>query len=147
MADSRCPTCQAHRDATPPDAALKILLSDHFDAAAGAFAFHPVPRTPEQQVATQLLAEAIGRYVRAFGLGNAAPRIASVMELLRIQAKVYCIHERRIEARRAVVAEAQRRGDYASPDVADPFARAGTPEYPGRAEDDAWLTEVFGHAA
>lgn len=135
----QCLTCWAREQAVPPEAQLRVLVHEDWVAEAGAF----VPRamTQEQGVAAELLTMALGRFVAAYGVDLAAPRVASILMVLRLQAKRQKIMGRILAARASINARArvawQRGGEAAARAIeAEP-----TPDYPGKAQDDAWLKD------
>ena len=76
----RCITCWAREQAVPPEGQLRILVREDWLAETAAF----VPRvmTREQGVAAELLTMALDRFVDAYGVDVAAPRIASVPKIV-----------------------------------------------------------------
>lgn len=136
-AAQECQRCKAIDGAVPPEAQLKILVSDDWDPKL--LAFVPRAMNQEQAVASALLASAIGQFVKAYGVETAGARLASTLEILRAQTVSYRIAGRILEARSDINARA--RDQYARGDIgaAQAIEDEPTPDYPGRARDEAWV--------
>lgn len=131
-----CQQCKAIAGAVPPEAQIKILVSEDWDPKQ--LAFVPRVMNQEQAVASALLASALGQFVKAYGVETAGARLASTLEILRAQTVSYRIAGRILEARSDINARA--REQYARGDIAAAHAIEAepTPDYPGRERDEAW---------
>jgi len=135
----RCLACWAREQAAPLEAQLRILTHEDWEAETAAF----VPRamTQDQAVAAEMLTAALGRFIRAFGVNMAAPRIASMLMVLRHQAKWQKITSRILAARASINRRARAAWERGDTDAMRAIQDEPTPDYPGKARDDAWLRE------
>lgn len=132
-----CLHCKARRDAAPAEAQIRILANEDWIAEAGEF----VPRamTQEQAVASELLTSALGRFVSAYGVDIAGARLGALVSVLRAQAKRQKITERVLRARSEINRRARLAWELGDSDGAMEIQGEPTPDYPGKARDDAWL--------
>ena len=135
----RCLECWAREQAVPPEAQLRVLVNEDWIAEAGAF----VPRsmTQDQAVAAEMLTAALGRFVGAFGVDLTGARLAALVGVLRAQAKRQKIMGRILAARSSINARAQAAWSRGDTDAMRAIEAEPTPDYPGKARDDAWLHE------
>lgn len=135
----RCITCWAREQAVPPEGQLRILVREDWLAETAAF----VPRvmTREQGVAAELLTMALDRFVDAYGVDVAAPRIASILMVLRLQAKRQKVMARILTARAEINQRARQAWQRGGEAAARAIEAEPTPDYPGKARDDAWLKD------
>ena len=135
----RCITCWAREQAVPPEGQLRILVREDWLAETAAF----VPRvmTREQGVAAELLTMALDRFVDAYGVDIAAPRIASILMVLRLQAKRQMITARILAARADINRRARGAWDRGDTNAMREIEAEPTPDYPGKAKDDEWLKD------
>lgn len=135
----QCLECWVREQAAPPEAQMRILARE--DWLSETAAFIPRAMNQDQAVAAEMLTAALTRYVRAFGVSMAAPRIATMLMVLREQATRQMIMARILEARKAINARA--RACYARGDIggAHEIEAEPTPDYPGKDRDDAWLSQ------
>jgi hypothetical protein len=142
-----CVRCHAHDQAVPLEAQLHILASEDLQLAE--LTFRPRPMNLKQAVAAEVLTSALWKFVDAFGLDTAGARMACMVDVLRHQAKYSLVSRRILEARadinrRALEAELFYDGGSAL-DVEERIAAIltePTPDYPGKAKDDAWMRET-----
>lgn len=135
----RCITCWVREQAVPPEGQLRILVREDWLAETAAF----VPRvmTREQGVAAELLTMALDRFVDAYGVDVAAPRIASILMVLRLQAKRQKVMARILTARAEINQRARQAWQRGGEAAARAIEAEPTPDYPGKARDDAWLKD------
>lgn len=114
-----CKICAENEAAVPTPVQLRRLLLDEFDEDAEAF--QPVAVTDEQRAAALQMAEGILVFIRAFGHRNTAARLIDTGAVIRWQAKLHAITQRRLAARAGLEPEDE------------------TPDYEGKDRDDAWL--------
>lgn len=134
-----CLRCQAIDAAIPTEAQLRILTTEDWDPKV--LAFLPRAMNQEQAVASEILAAAIGGFARAYGPEIAGARLSAVLDSLRVQIIRHRITLRILKAREPINARARiqyERCDYAA---AHAIEAEPTPDYPGKARDDAWLNE------
>jgi len=133
----KCPRCEAQRDAVPPEAALRIMASEDWSEEAQTFVVRSMNQ--EQAVAAEMLTVALHRYWTAFGTPVTGARLTSFIQAVRFCAKNSRVQERILEARAGIIAKArdyEMRGDR---EGAERIYSQPTPDYPGKASDDAWL--------
>jgi hypothetical protein len=90
-------------------------------------------------VASELLTSALGRFVTAYGVDIAGARLGALVSILRAQAKRQKITERVLRARSEINRRARLALELGDGDGALEIQNEPTPEYPGKARDDAWL--------
>jgi hypothetical protein len=132
-----CLRCKVRRDAAPAEAQIRILANEDWIAEAGEFS--PRAMTQEQAVASELLTSALGRFVTAYGVDIAGARLGALVSILRAQAKRQKITERVLRARSEINRRARLALELGDGDGALEIQNEPTPEYPGKARDDAWL--------
>ena len=132
----RCPDCWAREQAAPPEAQLRILAQE--DWLAEAAAFIPRTMTQDQAVAAEMLTVALGRFISAYGVGLAGARLAAMLGVLRVQAKRQKITGRILAARASINARARATWKH---DEIEVIEAEPTPDYQGKARDDAWLRD------
>lgn len=135
----RCLTCVAREQAIPAEAQLRILASEDWVAEIGAF--EPRTMTQEQAVASEMLTNALHRFAAVYGVDVAAPRIASMLMMLRLEAKRLKINGRILAARDGINQRARRAWERGDTDAMRAIEAEPTPDYPGKASDDAWLAQ------
>jgi hypothetical protein len=143
---NQCERCWAMDQAMPTEAQLKLLVSQ--DLGAEDLVFHPKAMNQDQAVAAEILTAALSRYVRHFGVHLAGARMNAAIRWLRVEAKIHAVHSRILEARQDINRRAELCRMFADGGSAlDMDERLAailaepTPDYPGKAEDDAWLAE------
>jgi len=135
-----CQRCKAFDDVVPVEAQLRILATEDWDPKT--LAFVPRAMTQEQAVAAEVYITAIGRFTRAFGVETAGARLSVTLDTLRAQAVRMRITLRQLDARAEINArarEAWERGDIVA---ARAIEAEPTPDYAGKARDDAWIGGV-----
>ncbi len=135
----RCLECWAREQAMPHEAQLRVLANEDWIAEAGAF----VPRamTQDQAVSSEMLTAALGRFIGAYGVDLAGARLAAMLGVLRAQAKRQKIMARILAAREPINARARQAWGRGDTDAMRAIEAEPTPDYPGKARDDAWLRE------
>jgi hypothetical protein len=134
-----CLRCQSINAAIPTEAQLRIMATEDYDPKI--IAFLPRAMTQEQAVASEMLIAAIGGFTRAYGPEIAGARLSAVLDSLRVQIIRHRITLRILKAREPINARARiqyARCDYAA---AHAIEAEPTPDYPGKARDDAWLNQ------
>lgn len=137
--DHICLRCQSIDAAIPTEAQLRILTTEDWDPKI--VTFLPRAMTQEQAVASEMLTSALARFTRAYGPEIAGARLSAVLDSLRVQIIRHRITMRILKAREPInarVRQAWLRGD---PNAARSIEMEPTPDYPGKARDDAWLNE------
>lgn len=135
----RCITCWVREQSAPPEAQLRILVRE--DWLAETAAFIPRAMTRDQGVAAELLTMALERFIEAYGVDVAAPRIASTLMVLRLQAKRQKVMARILAARAEINARARAAWEQGDTNAMRAIEAEPTPDYPGKDRDDAWLKE------
>ncbi len=135
----RCITCWVREQSIPTEAQLRILVRE--DWLAETAAFIPRAMTRDQGVAAELLTMALERFVDAYGVDIAAPRIASILMVLRLQAKRQKVMARILTARAEINQRARQAWQRGGEAAARAIEAEPTPDYPGKARDDAWLKD------
>lgn len=133
-----CLRCQAIDAAIPTEAQLRILATEDWDPKI--LTFMPRAMTQEQAVASEMLTSALARFVHAYGPEIAGARLSAVLDSLRVQIIRHRITLRILKAREPINKRARaqyERGDY---EAAQAIEAEPTPDYPGKAKDDAWLS-------
>lgn len=138
----RCLTCWARDEAVPPEAQLRALVHEDWCVEIGAFM--PRTMTQDQAVASELLTSALRRYIEVYGVDLAAPRIATALMVLRVEAKRQKVNARILAARAPINARARAAWQRGGEGAARAIEAEPTPDYPGKARDDAWLKEQEG---
>lgn len=135
----QCIACWVREQSAPPEAQLRVLVREDWLAETAAF----VPRamTREQGVAAELLTLGLRQFIEAFGVDIAAPRVAAVLMALRLQAKRQKIMARILAARADINRRAREAWERGDTNAMRAIEDEPTPEYPGKASDDAWLRE------
>jgi hypothetical protein len=136
----RCLHCMAREQVMPPEAQIRVLVHEDWVAEVGAF--EPRPMTQDQAVAAEMLTTALNRFIGVYGVDIAAPRIASTLGVLRLQAKRQMITNRIIAARAPINRRARAAWERGDTDAMRAIEAEPTPDYPGKALDDAWLGEA-----
>lgn len=134
-----CPRCEAHDMSVPDEEDLRRLVQGVEGDGELEQAYEPLPTTLAQKVAAQALSQALSHYIGQFGIIGAGARISVTLNALRLLGKHAKITERQLEARRDINyrrLQAEAAGDRA---FADAVMSEPTPDYPGKARDDAWL--------
>lgn len=137
LPDRPCLRCASQAAAIPTDAQIRIYASEDWDPKT--LAFVPQAMNQEQAVAAELLAVAIGRYARAFGIETAGARLSAALDGLRVNVIRHRITQRTLEARTDINDRARARYEKGDVDGARAIESEPTPDYPGKAKDDAWL--------
>lgn len=132
-----CPHCLMREKAIPMEAQLRILATE--DWAPELVDFIPKAMTQEQAVAAEMLVAGLARYAKAFGVDLAGARLTAMLASLREQAKRSRIMGRQLEARAEINGRARDCYDRGDHDAAHAIEAEATPDYPGKARDDAWL--------
>lgn len=132
-----CPHCRAREMAIPPEAALKILITE--DWKNDSLAFEARPMNQEQAVAAALMANAVGHYWRAFGVELLGARLNALLLVVRERAKHMRISGRIIAARADINARAREAWERGDTKAVRAIEAEPTPDYPGRERDEAWL--------
>lgn len=135
----RCLTCWSREQAAPPEAQLRMLTHEDWCAEVGAFL--PRAMNQNQAVASEMLTTALARFVHVYGVDIAAPRIATALIVLRLEAKRQKINSRILAAREPINARARAAWQRGGEAAARAIEAEPTPDYPGKASDDAWLRE------
>lgn len=135
----RCLSCVAREHAIPAEAQLRILASEDWAADIGAF--EPRAMTQQQAVASEMLTTALHRFAGVYGVDVAAPRIAAMLQVLRLEAKRLKIMGRILAAREGINQRARRAWERGDTDAMRAIEAEPTPDYPGKASDDAWLKQ------
>lgn len=136
-AAATCPRCKAIDDAMPTEAQLLLLVSG--DLNPEDLEFHPKPMNQAQAVASELVASSLAKFVKAYGVETAGARLQAALSWLRIEARIHRISERRREARKDINARARAAWQSGGEAAARAIEAEPTPDYPGKARDDAWL--------
>lgn len=136
-AAAQCQRCKAIDDAVPTEAQLLLLVSG--DLNPEDLEFHPVAMNQSQAVAAEMLTASLSRYVKAFGVETSGARLQAALSWLRIEARIHRIQERRREARKDINARARAAWQSGGEAAARAIEAEPTPDYPGKARDDAWL--------
>ena len=139
FAPHTCLRCQAIDAAIPTEAQLRIMTTEDWDPKV--VAFLPRAMNQEQAVASEILTAAIGRFASAYGPEIAGARLSAVLDSLRVQIIRHRITLRVLKAREPINARARvqyARCDY---EAAHAIEAEPTPDYAGKARDDAWLNE------
>lgn len=134
-----CPRCKAIADAIPTEVQLRSILVDDFDYENECFI--PREQTAKQSAAGAAFAYGLTLFIDAYGLELAGARISSSLNVLRLLAKTARIEGRRLAAREALADARYLAGEVGSAEAADFVTYGFTPDYPGKARDDAWLKE------
>lgn len=135
----RCPECWVREQATPPELLARVAMTE--DWAPETLAFTPRAMTQEQAVAAELMTDAIGRYWKAFGVELTGARLNALLLILRERARTARVHARILKARAEINARARRAWDRGDTDAMRAIEAEPTPDYPGKAQDDAWLKQ------
>lgn len=96
-----------------------------------------------QEVAAHTLTLALHAYIHEFGVLGAGYRLAETVKAIRFHAKAHAVSERILAARRPInqrMLELQSRGQW---EEAEALVLEPTPDYPGKAKDDAWLSDLM----
>lgn len=134
-----CLECWARRQMLPPETLARITMTE--DWAPEDMAFEPRPMTQEQAVAAELMTAAIGRYWKAFGVDLTGARLNALLLVLRERAKATRANARILQARAGINARARQAFGRGDTDAMRAIEAEPTPDYPGKARDDAWLGE------
>lgn len=142
MADSErlphsCERCKSIDDAVPTEAQLELLVSS--DLNIEDLAFVPRAMSTEQAVASALLASALSKFARAYGVEVTGARLQSALGWLRVESRIFRIHNRIQEARADINARARAAWERGGEAAAREIEAEPTPDYPGKDRDDAWL--------
>lgn len=137
---TECLDCKAREQAIPPDAALRILISEDWDSEK--LAFEPRAMNQDQAVAVALFANAVGHFWRAFGVETTGARLNALILVLRERARIMRIHNRILEARADINARARAAWELGDTTAMRAIEAEPTPDYPGKARDDAYLAEA-----
>jgi hypothetical protein len=140
LPQTRCLHCLAREQAMPPEAQLRVLVHEDWVAEVGAF--EPRAMTQDQAVAAEMLTTALNRFISVYGVDIAAPRIASTLGVLRLQAKRQMITNRILAARASTNRRARAAWERGDTVAMRAIEAEPTPDYPGKARDDAWLQEA-----
>lgn len=135
----RCLTCWAREEAVPAEAKLRALVHEDWCAEIGAFL--PRAMNQDQAVASEILTHALGRFIEVYGVDIAAPRIATTLMVLRLEAKRQKINARILAAREPINRRAKAAWERGDTNAMRTIEAEPTPDYPGKARDDAWLKE------
>ena len=133
-----CLRCKAMEAVLPPRELLLALTSADWSPADSAFL--PRQNTLEQSVASELLVHAIGHYTRAYGVEVAGGRLRAILDDLRARARSLRISRRILDARADINARARMAWERGDTDAMRAIEDEPTPDYPGKAQDDAWLS-------
>lgn len=134
-----CPDCWAREQSPPPEALIHATMRE--DWAPEEMAFLPRPMTQDQAVAAELMTAAIGRYWKAFGVELTGARLNALLIVLRERARATRINARILKARSDINARARQAYGRGDTDAMRAIEAEPTPDYPGKAQDDAWLRE------
>lgn len=132
-----CLECWSRRQMLPPEALARITMTE--DWALEDMAFEPRPMTQEQAVAAELMTAAIGRYWKAFGVDLTGARLNALLLVLRERAKATRANARILQARAGINARARQAFGRGDTDAMRAIEAEPTPDYPGKARDDAAL--------
>lgn len=144
MADA-CPTCAAHQAAIPTEVQLRQLISE--DEGLEMDAFVPLAGTGQQAAALAAYAHAVHLMVGAFGIEIAGARVRRTLAVVRSFAKLSRVFRRADAARAPLLDEIRarhQRGEIGAAEANALAAEAPTPDYEGKARDEAWLREATG---
>lgn len=137
-----CPRCKAIADAIPPEVQLRSVLVDDFHCENECFI--PRAQTAKQSAAGAAFAYGLTMFIEAYGLEIAGARISSSLNVLRLLAKTARIEGRRLSARQALADARYLAGEVGPAEATDYVEHGATPDYPGKAKDDAWMREALG---
>jgi hypothetical protein len=132
-----CLECWARRQMLPPEALARVTMTE--DWAPEDMAFEPRPMTQEQAVAAEMMTAAIGRYWKAFGVDLTGARLNALLLVLRERAKATRANARILQARAGINARARQAWGRGDTDAMRAIEDEPTPDYPGKARDDAAL--------
>jgi hypothetical protein len=134
-----CLRCQAIDTSIPTDAQLRILATEDWEPKA--LAFVPHAANQEQAVAAEMLIAAIGRFTHAYGPEIAGARLSAVLDILRVQIIRHRITMRVLKAREPINTRARKAWERGDTNAVREIEAEPTPDYPGKARDNAWLNE------
>jgi hypothetical protein len=132
-----CLECWSRRQMLPAEALARITMTE--DWSPEDMAFEPRPMTQEQAVAAELMTAAIGRYWKAFGVDLTGARLNALLLVLRERAKATRANARILQARAGINARARQAFGRGDTDAMRAIEAEPTPDYPGKARDDAAL--------
>lgn len=134
-----CLECWTRQKSMPSEITARIFMTE--DWSPEDMAFEPRPMTQEQAVAAELMTLAIGRYWKAFGVDLTGARLNALLQVLRERAKAARRDARILKARASINARARAAWNRGDTDAMRAIEAEPTPDYPGKARDDAWLGE------
>lgn len=129
-----CLRCKARDASLPPEALLRALIEEDWDATREDFT--PRAMDQDQAVAVALLDNALGKYIRAFGVDIAGARLNRLLMVLRHQARLARATARILEARSDINSRARDRYERGDIGGAHAIEAEATPDYPGKARDE-----------
>ena len=132
-----CLECWSRRQMLPPENLARVTMTE--DWSPEDMAFEPRPMTQEQAVAAELMTAAIGRYWKAFGVDLTGARLNALLLVLRERAKAARANARILQARAGINARARQAFGRGDTDAMRAIEAEPTPDYPGKARDDAAL--------
>ena len=132
-----CLECWSRRQMLPPENLARVTMTE--DWSPEDMAFEPRPMTQEQAVAAELMTAAIGRYWKAFGVDLTGARLNALLLVLRERAKATRANARILQARAGINARARQAFGRGDTDAMRAIEAEPTPDYPGKARDDAAL--------